>query len=80
MKEKKSVDVEETVEYVLFECCRYERFRSDWKGVLLQERESGLENILGYKGASEMLEQVTFSVLGGMWKYMELREREREPR
>ena len=47
----------------LFECGRNGRFRSDWKGVLLQERESRLENILGYKRVSERLERVTLSML-----------------
>ena len=39
----------ETMEHILFECGRYERFRRDWKRVLHQEKESGLESILGYK-------------------------------
>ena len=36
MKEKKSM---ETMEHILFECERYERFRRYWKGFLLLHNE-----------------------------------------
>ena len=52
----------------LFECGRYERFRRDWKRVLYHEGESGMENILGYKRVSEMLECVTLNMLGDIWR------------
>ena len=60
MRELKVLNVDDSKEKV---CKRVEK-----KVVLLQERESRLESIWGYKRVSERLEWVTLSMLRGIWK------------